>query len=226
MKRGRGEPRQPPAQPDESAQRDAALVVRTLAGDRTAFDDLVRAHEKQALAVAYRLLNRVADAQEVVQDALLKAYRALDTLENPQVFGSWLLRIVSNLSLNYRRSRARRTGLSLEDSGRQDSHGGQNESLLNVLTSDQQLPEEELMTEELRGRIREALEELPDRQRTALVLFSIEKMPQKQVADVLGCSVEAVKWHVFSARKKLKEKLKLELSDLMDSDDEQDNAPI
>ncbi len=198
-------------QPNPSANEDAQLVRQALAGDRSAFDRLVVRHERQALAVAYRLLNHASDAQEVVQEAMMRAYRALGTLENPRIFGAWLLRIVSNLSLNLRRSRARRPAMSLEEharhaGGRQDSDRP-GDTLEQLLESDQQRPEEELMTAELRGRIRQALDELPDRQRMALVLFSIEQLPQKEVAQIIGCSVEAVKWHVFTARQKLKVKL-------------------
>jgi RNA polymerase sigma-70 factor (ECF subfamily) len=61
---------------------------------------------------------------------------------------------------------------------------------------------------EVQQMLGEFIDELPDMQRQALVLFSLQKMPQKEVAEVLGCSVEAVKWHVFTARKKLKERLR------------------
>ncbi|MDD4890362.1 MAG: sigma-70 family RNA polymerase sigma factor [Phycisphaerae bacterium] len=194
-----------PASPEQQGEPDAQLVARALAGESAAFDELVRRYERPALAVAYRLLSQAQDAQEVVQDALLRAYRALSTLANPQIFGPWLLRIVSNLALNYRRSRARRPAVSLDADSR--SEGDESDSLGQLLVSSQERPEQELMTGELADRIRQALDELPERQRLALVLFSIEQMPQKDVAEIIGCSVEAVKWHVFTARKKLKDKL-------------------
>lgn len=197
---------QPPAPAPEvgsSGDEDARLVGLALAGESAAFEALVRRYERPALSVAYRLLSQAADAQEVVQDALLRAYRALGTLENPRIFGPWLLRIVSNLALNFRRSRARRPAVSLDDSGGDDDGS----ALSQLLVSSQQRPEQELMTGELASRIRTAMAALPERQRTALVLFSIEQRPQKEVAQTIGCSVEAVKWHVFTARKKLKEML-------------------
>jgi len=201
----------PQAGPQPGQQEDADLVGRSLAGDAGAFEILVRKYERQCLAVAYRLLNNATDAQEVVQDGLLRAYRALGMLENRLIFGAWLLRIVSNLALNLRRSRARRPAVSLDDApgargGTQDNDSD-SEPIGQLLAASQQRPEQELMTDELRGRIRRALDELPERQRTALILFSIEGRPQKEVAETIGCSVEAVKWHVFTARKKLKEKL-------------------
>ena len=65
-----------------------------------------------------------------------------------------------------------------------------------------------LASGELGKRLQQALLELPEKQRLAIVMFTVEQMPQKQVAETLGCSVEAVKWHVFQGRKKLRELLK------------------
>src|SRR5215216_2767912 len=83
---------------------DGRLVEQCLAGEKHAFDELIRKYQRQAVAVSYRLLGNSHDALEVTQDAFLKAYASLDTLQKPEAFGGWLMRIVSNLSLNYRRS--------------------------------------------------------------------------------------------------------------------------
>src|SRR5271155_1244098 len=91
--------------PQAAGPADGELVARVLGGDRRAFDQLIQRYQRQAVAVSYRLLGNSQDALEVTQDAFLKAYGSLSTLEKPQAFGGWLLRIVSNLSLNYRRSR-------------------------------------------------------------------------------------------------------------------------
>src|SRR5690349_13668023 len=87
---------------------DAQLVEQVLHGQRPAFDELIRRYQRQAVAVSYRLLGNTNDALEVTQDAFLKAYTSLSTLQKPGAFGGWLMRIVSNLSLNYRRSRKNR----------------------------------------------------------------------------------------------------------------------
>src|SRR3954454_14421523 len=100
----------PPAGPS-----DGQLVSQIVAGNRKAFDDLIRRYQRQAVAVSYRLLGNSQDSLEVTQDAFLKAFTSLDTLQKPEAFGGWLMRIVSNLSLNYRRSRKTRTQLPLDD---------------------------------------------------------------------------------------------------------------
>ena len=95
---------------------DRDLVEQVLGGRREAFDDLIRRYQRQAVAVSYRLLGNSQDALEVTQDAFLKAFTSLSTLQKPEAFGGWLMRIVSNLSLNYRRSRkTRKSQLPLDD---------------------------------------------------------------------------------------------------------------
>src|SRR5437868_4853343 len=94
---------------------DGALVGQVIAGNRGAFDELIRRYQRQAVAVSYRLLGSSHDALEVTQDAFLKAYKSISTLQKPEAFGGWLMRIVSNLSLNFRRSRRSKTQLPLDD---------------------------------------------------------------------------------------------------------------
>jgi len=186
---------------------DGPLVRRALAGERLAFDALVLRYQRQAVAVSYRLLGNTNDALEVTQDAFFKAYRSLDTLQKPEAFGGWLMRIVSNLSLNYRRARKVRSQLPLDDllgsSGDSGEAAGGSEWMSR--TGD---PYRAIQGRELGERTQQALNQLPEKQRAAIVLFTIQELPQKEVARQLGCSVEAVKWHVFQGRKKLRELLK------------------
>src|SRR5437016_9809782 len=98
-----------------SGPTDGQLVQQTVSGNRKAFDELIRRYQRQAVAVSYRLLGNSQDALEVTQDAFLKAFTSLQTLQKPEAFGGWLMRIVSNLSLNYRRSRKIRSQLPLDD---------------------------------------------------------------------------------------------------------------
>ena len=185
---------------------DSVWVGQALAGDRTAFDRLIKRYQRQAAAVAFRLLGNTQDSLEVTQDAFLKAYTSLASLQKADAFGGWLMRIVSNLSLNYRRSRKVRSQLPLDDLL---SSGGESGSDFGVTdsaaTGD---PVRAIESRELGVRLNEALKLLPEKQRLAIVMFTIEELPQKQVAETLGCSVEAVKWHVFQGRKKLRELLK------------------
>lgn len=187
---------------------DGQLVQHVLAGDRGAFDELVRRHQRQAVAVSYRLLGNTHDALEVTQDAWLKAFRSLGTLQKPEAFGGWLMRIVSNLSLNYRRGRKSRSQLPLDDLFGPSAGAAEQAAGTSEWMARNEDPVKRLEGIELGQKLKEALEQLPERQRLAIVMFTMEELPQKHVAEALGCSVEAVKWHVFQGRKKLKELLK------------------
>ena len=192
---------------------DAGCVEQTLAGDAAAFERLVVKYQRQAVVVSYRLLGNHDDARDVTQDAFIKAFRSLATLERPAAFGGWLMRIVTNLSLNFRRGRRLRIAQSID--------GAMADQLGSPTAPDRPMrghgsdslaqngdPQRAAEGRELGDALQAAMLRLPEKQRQALLLFTIQEMPQKEVAETLGCSVEAVKWHVFQGRKKLRELLK------------------
>ncbi len=184
-----------------SGDADIPDVEAAQQGDQDAFGRLVVRHQRRATAVSYRLLGDRDDAQEVVQEAFLKAYKSLDSLDKPGAFAGWLMRIVSNLSLNHRRGRAlRRT----RDLGEMGSDIAVNRNAAGEATGVIHRPDALAEGRELGDRLQAALARLPEKQRAALVLFTIDQRPQKEIAEELGLSVEAVKWHVFQGRKKLK----------------------
>ena len=185
---------------------DGRLVQETLDGNCSAFDALVVRYQRQAIAVAYRLLGNTHDAVEVAQDAFLKAFTNLAMLHKTEAFGGWLMRIVSNLSLNFRRSRKTRAEMPLDELGNHRTSTAMDFAIETAEAFHDPLRRMESL--ELGQRIRKAMLQLTETQRTAIILFAIEEMPQKEVAAKLGCSVEAVKWHVFQGRKRLREILK------------------
>ncbi len=196
----------PAAAADEAGRnaQELSWVLAAKAGDRAAFGKLAQMYERQCAAVALRLLGNSHDAAELVQDALINAFKSIGQLNQAERFGPWLMRIVSNLALNFRRSRSKRQVNSL------DAPGPDGEMIQTQIAGGQ-LPEKPLTSAELGVAIQRGIDQLPEKQRLALVLFALEKMPQKDVAEVLNCSVEAVKWHVFMARKQLKKVLALYL---------------
>jgi len=196
------------AQPNPGLH-DGRLVRRSLAGDTRAFDELVEKYQRQAAAVSYRLLGNHADAAEVTQDAFLKCYASLKELEKPEAFVGYLMRIVSNLSLNKRRGRSLRKAASLEEGfGAGTGIDASTDSQGLSLGGGELDPARIALGKEIGEQLKLAMARLPEKQQKALTLFTIEQWSQKDIADELECSVEAVKWHVFQARKKLKEMLK------------------
>src|SRR3954471_16929492 len=140
---------------------DGQLVAQVLTGNRKAFDELIRRYQRQAIAVSYRLLGNTQDAMEVTQDAFLKAFTSLDSLQKPEAFGGWLMRIVSNLSLNFRRSRKIRQQLP-----RDAALAGQSESQKSAGGSEWMSrggdPLHTLESREMGARLTQALNELPE----------------------------------------------------------------
>jgi RNA polymerase sigma-70 factor (ECF subfamily) len=191
---------------------DGEFVIKAAGGDRAAFDQLIVRYQHQAVAVAYRLLGNSHDSLEVTQDAFLKAYTSIATLQKPEAFGGWFLRIVSNLSLNYRRSRKNKNQLPLDDllGSAESGHAGTGGSEWMARSGD---PVHQLEGHELGEKLQDALKQLPEKQRLAILMFTVDEMPQKDVAEALNCSVEAIKWHVFQGRKKLRELLQDQLQD-------------
>lgn len=189
---------------DDEAAEDARLVGRALNGRTEAFDALARRYQRRVFAVAYRLLSHADDAADVAQDALIKAYRSLDQLTDHSRFGPWLMRIVTNLSLNRRRSRSVSATTVLEEGvAGADALRFADGSVRSSAAGS----ESTAGWRELHAAIATAIEALPDKQRIALVLSSVEGVPQKDIAQMLGCSVELVKWNVFQARAALRRSL-------------------
>ncbi len=186
---------------------DEHLVKAALAGQRQAFDELIGRYQRPAVAVALRLLNNLDDAMEVAQDAFLKAYQALAQLNEPKRFGPWLMRIVSNQALNYRRSRSRLPRISIDQVAATDS-GNEKVNYAAQIADDEPTAYQQLTARELNVALRQAIDDLPDNLRVPLELFTVEKMPQKEIAEMMNCSLQTVKWSVFEARRRLKNQLK------------------
>jgi RNA polymerase sigma-70 factor (ECF subfamily) len=191
---------------EASTSGEMDLVLRAQSGDADAFAGLVRQYQRRAVSLAYRLVSNSEDAGDVSQEAFIRAYRHLEQLDDPSRFGAWFLRIVSNLALNYRRARKGRRAASLDESLPLPEDARRPATGLRITEGHDR--EAGPLSDELQTAITKAVERLPDKQRLALVLFSVEGVPQKEVAEILECSVELIKWNVFQARRKLKDMLK------------------
>lgn len=170
------------------------LVRQSQAGSRRAFDCLIRRYQVYAMKIAVRILADAGEAAEAVQDGFVKAYLKIKKLKDPEKFGSWLLRIVVNCAVDRRASAIRRKRL-----------------LKKIRNHPPPAPHhdgETIHTRELQTAIQAAMGELTKTQARAIALFGIEDLSHKEVAEILGCSPQAARWHVYEARKKLKMLLK------------------
>ena len=170
------------------------LVEASQAGNRDAFDELVRLYQRRAVQVAVRMLGSANEAAEAVQVAFVKAYLSIGKLKEPKRFEVWLLRIVTNAAISQRRA-AKRRAEKIRIAERHEDRKAVS-------------PVEEGIAEELKEAIAAAMLKLSKKEAKAISLFGLEDLSQEQVAEIMDCSVEAVRWYVFRARQKLKVLLK------------------
>ena len=190
---------------DEAAERetrrDAALVDHLKKGDAKALDELYRRHREAAYGIAYRLVGSREDALEVVQEAFIHVMRGIQTFRGQSSFRTWLYRIVTHAALDYRRWRALRVVDSLDS----------DTSTEPVAQASDRSPQEAAADRDLGAAIDKALSNISEKNRAALILFAIEGMPYKEVADVLGISIGTVMSRIFNARQRLRELLATEI---------------
>ena len=177
---------------------DLAVVSRARSGDAEAFRQLVESHSRMTFRVAYRMTRNEQDADDVVQETFLRAYRQLRHFEERANFGTWLHRITINCSLDLIRAR-----------GRADSaYGGDIESAeLAGTARSEPLQDRLLMSADLQKQVTEAMERLSSNERTAFVLRHFEGMPVEEIGKILGIQVNAAKHTIFRAVRKLRESL-------------------
>ncbi len=181
------------------------LIREAQAGSRTAFDALVRQYEHQVLRLALHLTGSEQDAEDIYQEAFLKAYRYLGNFRFECSFYTWIYRIVTNLCLDQLRRRKTRR----EDSTVITDHRGDEMDLMASISDDRSFsnPERELNRKVLGERIREALETLTPRERTVFELKHYQGLRLRTIGEMLNTTEETAKNTLFRATKKLRSKL-------------------
>lgn len=179
---------------------DAAYVAQALAGDRDAFRALVERHSKTIFRLAYRMTGNEQDAEEVVQDTFLRAYRRLDKFESRANFGTWLYRIAVNCSLDLRRKRRP----EIERREAEDPEGSESVSQIPTAAP---TPDRLLLSAELGTHVQKALLELSPMERSAFLLRHFEGLSIEEIGQTLGLRTSATKNTVFRAVQKLRRTL-------------------
>lgn len=174
------------------------LVELAKSGDTSAQAQLYEETNKKAYYLALRLLQNPDDAMDVLQDSYIAAFRALESLQNPDAFPAWLAQIVSNRSKNLLRSRNRYADIHSEDEER--------DYFSNIEDTDEAiLPHEVLDKAEVRKLVLQMIDELPHDQRECVMLYYFSGLTTEQIAEAQECSQGTVKSRLNYARKKLKE---------------------
>jgi RNA polymerase sigma-70 factor (ECF subfamily) len=182
---------------------DATAVGRARTGDTDAFRVLVERHSRSLFRLAFRMTGNQQDAEDVVQESFMRAYKQLAKFDERASFGTWLYRIAANCSLDLVRSRKRRQ----EHLAPQETEGSEFDDTVAALPSSEPTPERMALSGEVRGRVEAAMQELSATERTAFVLRHFEGMCIEDVSRVLECAPGAAKHSVFRAVQKLRRAL-------------------
>ncbi len=183
---------------------DAALMLRVRQGDTSAFAQLVDKYKQPVMNLVYRMLLDATEAEDIAQNVFLQVHKSAHRYQVSSKFSTWLFTIARNLSLNEIRRRSRHPAHSIDASypEHEDQPGQQFEDKKSLS------PPESLLQGELQQKIEEALADLPENQRTAILLCRQDELSYEEIAKVLGCSISATKSLIHRGRETLKAKLK------------------
>ena len=179
---------------------DKELITRVLAGDEASYGTLVTRYRDYVYTIAVRIVGNDEDAEDVAQEAFVRAYRALPRFRGDSKFSSWLYRIATNRALTHLKKRRRRAvTVDIEsgphvEAGVVDDAGGQEMS-----------PELMVRDDEFRRAVRAAVQELPEQYRVVVTLFYLEERSYREVAATLGIPMGTLKTHLHRARALLRD---------------------
>jgi RNA polymerase sigma-70 factor (ECF subfamily) len=187
----------------EDSESDLVLVKRVQRGDKSAFDLLVRKYQHKVVKLVLRYVRNPAEAEDIAQEAFIKAYRALPQFRGDSAFYTWMYRIAINTAKNSLASRDRspiRYDLDLTDP--EESHSVQ------ARLQDPDTPEGMALTEEIRLIVNSAIDALPEELKTAIVLRELDGLSYEEIAAAMECPVGTVRSRIFRAREAIDKRLR------------------
>lgn len=180
---------------------DQELVERVQAGDKKAFDLLVLKYHNRIVKLVSRFVHDPVEAQDVAQEAFIKAYRAIGGFRGESAFYTWLYRIATNAAKNYLVSQSRRPPAVGVDAMEAEQYA------VDTRLKEKDTPEGLVVTDELKALIFRTIESLPDDLKEAITLREIECMSYEDIALVMGCPVGTVRSRIFRARDAIDQKI-------------------
>lgn len=180
-------------------EKDVALMLRVKDGDMEAFEALVEIHQSAVIGTVAKMLGGASEAEDIAQQVFIRVWKSAARYKPQAKFTTWLFTITRNLVFNESRRRKRKPTVSVEE----------REEEYHIMVSDSEAPSpsDDLIQSELEKTIDAAIQDLPEKQRMAVVLRRYEELPYDEIAKVLSMSVPAVKSLLFRARAQLKESL-------------------
>jgi len=185
-----------PVAQDQVAERH--LIERAKQGELAAYDDLVRKYQERVYATIYHMTSNHEDANDLAQDAFIKAFHALKSFKGDSSFFTWIYRIAVNKTINFLKSRRNRMHMSLNDLDLNAEHDPDLVALISEKT-----PRRAIDLSELQQKLNAAMKELSEVHRLVVTLHDIQGLPHEEIAKIMDCNTGTVRSRLFYARQRL-----------------------
>src|SRR5262245_1919894 len=187
-----------PAAPIAESADERLLVKQAQHGNLSAYDELVQRYQERIYATIYHMTANHEDANDLAQEAFIKAFRALRSFKGDSSFFTWVYRIAVNKTINFLKQRKKRTQMSLNDLDFNAEHDPDLVALISEKT-----PRRELNLTELQGRLNEAMQKLSETHRLVVTLHDIQGLSHEEISKIMDCNTGTVRSRLFYARQQL-----------------------
>ena len=187
-----------PVEPAETAVDETALVDRARRGDLAAYDDLVRRYQERVYATIYHMTSNHEDANDLAQEAFIKAFQALKSFKGGSSFYTWVYRIAVNKTINFLKQRKNKAQMSLNDLDFNAEHDPDLVALISEKT-----PRREINLSELQEKLNGAMQKLSEPHRLVVTLHDVQGLSHDEIAKIMDCNIGTVRSRLFYARQQL-----------------------
>jgi len=191
-------PAEPATPPAPGGADEAVLVKRARNGDLSAYDDLVRRYQERIYSTVYHMTANHEDANDLAQEAFIKAFQALKSFKGGSSFYTWVYRIAVNKTINFLKQRKNRAHMSLNDLDVNAEHDPDLVALISDKT-----PRREVNLSELQEKLNEAMQKLSEPHRLVVTLHDVQGLSHEEIADIMDCNIGTVRSRLFYARQQL-----------------------
>ena len=188
----------PKVAPSATRAEEDEFVRKAQQGDLAAYDELVRRYQERVYATVYHMTSNHEDANDLAQEAFIKAYQALKSFKGGSSFYTWVYRIAVNKTINFLKQRKNRAAMSLNDL----DFNAENDPDLVALVSDK-TPRRDAALSELQKKLNEAMQKLSEQHRLVVTLHDVQGLAHEEIAEIMDCNVGTVRSRLFYARQQL-----------------------
>ena len=190
--------RQPNPEAEPAQEEESVLVKRARRGDMTAYDDLVKRYQERIYATVYHMTSNHEDANDLAQEAFIKAFQALKSFKGGSSFYTWVYRIAVNKTINFLKQRKNKSQMSLDDLDFNAEHDPDLVALISEKT-----PRREISLTELQEKLNIAMLKLSEPHRLVVTLHDVQGLSHEEIAKIMNCNIGTVRSRLFYARQQL-----------------------